>query len=122
MKCVSGRHTDLNVSGDVSRPMVCDSILAEVVGSNPLRLRARPHLELTLKSKHQICVLYLFSGEKESTHLLLSCRVPLLCVFTHHALVQPGPQHAHGGVSVLQLRATLLTLGCYPCGDNREDA
>lgn len=30
------------------------------------------------------------------THLLLSCCIPLFSLFTHHALVEPGSQHAHG--------------------------
>lgn len=47
------------------------------------------------------------------THLLLSCRMPLLSLFTHHALVEPGLQHTHGSVSVLQLRASLLTFCHY---------
>lgn len=66
-------------------------------------------------------VLRSFSGEDSSTHLLLPRRVPLLRVFAHRALVQPGLQHAHGGVSVLQLRAALLTLGCRPCEDTKTD-
>ena len=49
------------------------------------------------------------------THLLLSCRVPLLVLFTHHALVEPGPQHTKGDVSVFQLRASLLTFGGDAC-------
>lgn len=50
---------------------------------------------------------------QQNAYLLLSCFEPLLALFTQHALVEPGPQHTHGGVSVLQLRAGLLTLNCY---------
>lgn len=50
---------------------------------------------------------------QQPAHLLLSRFEPLLALFTQHALVEPGPQHTHGGVSVLQLRASLLTLNCY---------
>lgn len=50
---------------------------------------------------------------QQPAHLLLSCFEPLLTLFTQHALVEPGPQHTHGGVSVLQLRASLLTLNRY---------
>lgn len=55
----------------------------------------------------------IYDPERSPAYLLLSCFKPLLTLFTQHALVEPGPQHTHGGVFVLQLRAGLLTLNCY---------
>lgn len=49
---------------------------------------------------------------REGGHLLLPCQILLLSLFTPHALVEAGLQHAHGSFSVLQLRAGLLTLCC----------
>lgn len=34
----------LNISSNISSPVVCDTILAEVVSTNPLGLRTRAHL------------------------------------------------------------------------------
>lgn len=55
----------------------------------------------------------------EVPHLLLPCYVSLLRLFTQNALVEPGPQHTHGSVSVLQLRASLLTFRRRPCLEGR---
>lgn len=74
----------------MARPVVCDSVLAEVVGANSVRLGTLAHL------------------------LLPHC-LSVLDFFTHHALVKPGSQHAHGSVSVLELGATLLTFCHCSC-------
>ena len=49
----SPSQTHLNVSGCVASPVVCDTVLAEVISTNPLWLRARAHL--TSGRKRKIC-------------------------------------------------------------------
>ena len=58
-----------------------------------------------------VCVCVWFN----SSHLFPACAVPLLSLFTHDALVQAGPQHGHGRVTVLQLGARLLAFHHRAC-------
>lgn len=58
---VSLSQTDLNVSGSVPSPVVCDTVLAEVVCTNPLGLGTRAYLSVRQTNKQTSVTLVCFN-------------------------------------------------------------